>query len=434
MNKIRTLAVASIACVFTAAFTLSGSSSATVPGNNYLISGPSSGTKQSTPSSYSHSVSFDGRYTAFMSNATNLVANDTNSTSDIFVKDMSTGSVVLISQSTAGVLGNNASIKPSISYDGRYVAFVSSASNFDASNLGNGQDMYVRDTVNNTTQLASKTLSGFATNSADNGRINADGRFVVYEATNSSTGGRDIHVYDILNNTVDIVSKSSSGVAGGNSTWPSISCDGSIVAFGSAATNLVPNDTNNQADIFVVDRTGGHRITNITLIANGGSSVQDVTNGLSSNVSCDGNFIAYVSAATNLVANDTNSKKDVFQYSRVDQQTRLISKSSAGTQGNQDSRGVSISGTGRYVAFSSGASNLVTGNTNGLTNIYIHDTKTGITEIVSKDSSGNFANNTNYEPFLSADGRYVAYMTVASNLTAADTDSATDVMLSETGY
>jgi Tol biopolymer transport system component len=208
---------------------------------------------------------------------------------------------------------------------------------------------------------------------------------------------------------------------------PAISADGRYVAFASAATNLVLGDTNGQQDIFVHDRVTGTTervsVDSAGAQANGASGVY----GLS--ISSDGRYVAFQSDATNLVVGDTNNASDVFVHDRQSGTTERVSVDSAGMQGNGGSDYPSISADGRYVAFVGGATNLVPGDTNGQPDIFVHDRVTGTTERVSVDSAGAQANGASDAASISADGRYVAYGSLASNLVPGDTNGVEDVFL-----
>ncbi len=193
------------------------------------------------------SVSADGRYVAFESDASNLVAGDTNALTDVFVRDMSTGTVVLASVSSDEVQGNSDSSSPSVSADGRYVAFESGATNLVAGDTNSTMDVFVRDLTSTTTVRVSvdsdEVVEG--NNSSFDASISADGRFVAFEsyATNlvagDTNGTYDVFTRDLTATTTVRVSVNSLGVQGNFGSFdPSISADGRYVGFSSAATNL----------------------------------------------------------------------------------------------------------------------------------------------------------------------------------------------------
>ena len=287
--------------------------------------------------SYEPSVSADGRYTAFQSNADNLVANDMDGYPDIFVYDRQTGQTELVSQASDGSRPWGYFYTPSISDDGRYVAF----------------EGYSSDLVPND--------------------------------TNDAT---DVYVHDRQTGVTTRVSVKSNGAEGNNSSFsPDISANGQFVVFVSYASNLVAGDTNNALDVFIHNRTAG-TTTRVSLKA---ASTQTNDNSWSPTVSADGRYVAFYSYATNLVTGDTNGTSDVFVRDMTAKTTARVSVSSAGVQGNSWSEGPQISDNGRYVSFTSDADNLVTGDVNGNTDVFIRDRQTSTTTLVSRDAAGNLA-------------------------------------------
>src|SRR5258706_1926376 len=292
------------------------------PGETVRVSVDSNGV-QANNSSFPESISNDGRYVAFASNASNLVSGDADGLGDIFVHDMQTGITILASVDSSDAKGNNISIGPSISGNGRYVAFASIATNLVLGDTNGALDLFVHDMQTGTTTRVSVDSSGIQANGPSN-----------------STDG----TYDSF-----------------------ISTDGRYVAFESFATNLVPNDTNGMDDIFV----------------------RDLQTGITTRVSVD----------------------------------------SSGAQGNGSSIFPALSGDGRYIAFRSYATNLVSDDTNGKDDIFVHDMQTGVTTRVSVDLNGVQANNRSYNAAISADGQYTAFDSDATILVPSDTNSATDVFM-----
>ena len=262
--------------------------------------------------------------------------------------------------------------------------------------------------------------------------MSADGRFVAFDSdawnlvAMDTNGVSDVFVRDTLLNVTTRVSVDSGGAQGnGASYYPAISADGRYVAFSSAASNLVPGDTNGQIDVFVHDMLTG-TTTRVSVSSTGAEA-----NGVNGNcsMSSDGRYIAWYSAASNLVPGDANGVADIFVHDMMTGTTTLESVSSAGVQGNDISAYPSISGDGRYVAYYSYATNLVPGDTNGATDIFVRDRLNNLTQRVSVDSSGNQANSYCYGAVISANGRYVAFWTEASNLVPADTNLHDDVFV-----
>ena len=383
--------------------------------------------------SYSSSISADGRFVAFQSDATNLVANDTNGKPDIFVRDRQTHTTARISVSSAGVEGNGGSYAPSISANGRYVAFVSDSSNLVANDTNGFLDVYVRDRQAGTTRRVSISSTGHQGNSDSyNPSISADGRYVAFQSDASNLVvhdtnlAGDVFVRDRKTGSTTRISISSSGHQGnGGSYAPSISAEGRYVALQSDATNLIANDTNGAADIFVRDRRAG----STTRVSVSGAGHQGNGGSYTPSISADGRYVAFQSIASNLIAHDTKDSADIFVRDRTAGSTRLVSISSAGHQGNGGSNSPSISADGRYVTFVSDATDLVANDMNGTTDIFVRDRTAGSTRRISISSGGVEGDGASYSPHISADGRFVVFESVATNLVANDLNGTYDVFV-----
>jgi Tol biopolymer transport system component len=333
------------------------------------------GSAQANGRSFVPALSADGRIAAFYSDATNLVTGDANNARDVFVRDLQSGETTRVSVASGGAEANGDSFEPAISADGRFVAFSSAATNLVAGDSNVANDVFVRDRQANTTTRVSVGLAGANPN--------------------------------------------------GGSDTPSISGDGRLVAFTSAATNLVAGDTNGQRDAFVFDRQTG-TTTRASLAYNGDQAVLD---SFTPELSADGRFLAFTSFAPNLVDFDDNESSDVFVRDLQAGTTTRVSEYSGGFQAEGDSLRPAISADGRYVAFDSDAWNLVWGDTNDVFDVYVHDRQTDYTTRVSVDDSGGQSDGPSFRPSLSADGRYVAYFSDASNLVAGDTNGSSDIIL-----
>jgi Tol biopolymer transport system component len=496
--------------------------------------------------SFSSSISADGRYVAFMSNASNLVTGDTNSTYDIFVHDRLTGTTHRISVASDGTQGNNSAWAPFISADGRYVAFASDTSNLVRDDTNNESDVFVHDLQSSTTTRVSVTSDGIQGNNISfSPSISADGRYVAFESYASNLvandtnnveqflnplSGNDIFVHDRQTGVTTRVNVADDGTQATWSDSPSISADGHYVAFASG-DSLVEGDTNKNVDVFVctphvtpptsttsmggqvwldtdkdgikdpqdmginavkvelynsnktlvsstvTDRGGYYSFNNLSpgdyfvkfwtpadfalTIQNAGTddirdSDADITTGQTpvipletgdndlswdaglfftggntervsiasngtqgngysgrSSISADGRYVAFVSDASNLVTGDTNNATDIFVYDRVTKSINRISVSSNGVQGNIYSSIPSISADGRYVAFMSDASNLVVGDTNNVADIFVHDRVTGVTNRVSVASDGTQAEYD--ETFSFAYGVYSGFPSISAD-------------------
>lgn len=269
-----------------------------------------------------------------------------------------------------------------------------------------------------------------------NSMLSVDGRFVAFESVRSLLPGttgpssiRDVFVRDLHSGRIERASVGSSGKPGNrNSRLPALSGDGRFVAFYSTASNLVSGDTNNVEDLFVRDR--GARSTRRLSIGVGGAQGDSASTSIGRPaLSADGRVVAFESGASNLVAGDTNGAIDVFVFDYAEAGLERVSRSSASLQGNRASHSPTISANGRWVAFSSRASNLVAGDTNDQSDIFVRDRMSGTTTRVSVASNGDQGDGASYQPAISGDGRLVAFCSSGSNLVPGDTNGAADLFV-----
>ncbi len=382
-------------------------------------------------------ISADGRYVAFASQATDLVPGDGNGSSDIFVRDRQTNTTVRASVDTAGGDSDGGSGVPSISADGRYVAFMSLATDLVAGD-GNGQtDIFVRDLQTNTTTRASvDTTGGDSDNWSDRTSISADGRYVAFQSAatdlvaGDGNGAQDVFVRDLQTNTTTRVSVDTTG--GDSDSWsdrPSISADGRYVAFQSAATDLVAGDGNGFQDVFVRDRQT-NTTTRVSVDTAGGDPDSFSQHPA---ISADGRYVAFASLATDLVAGDGNATLDIFVRDLQTNTTTRVSVDTTGGDPDNWSDRPAISADGRCVAFMSNATNLVAGDGNGTFDIFVRDLQTNTTERASVDTAGGDPDNQSWSPSTSADGRYVAFGSNATDLVAGDGNGVMDVFVRSRG-
>ena len=383
-------------------------------------------------------MSREGRFVAFMSDAPDLVPGDTNGTWDVFVRDRATGTTTRASVGAGGVQGNARSEQPAISADGRFVAFWSEASNLVANDTNGWPDVFVRDLESGLTERASVGSGGLQANGDSyDASLSADGRFVAFESSASnlvagdSNGVWDIFVRDRHLGTTVRVSVDAAGNQGtADSFGTSLSGDGRFVAFDSFAPGLVPGDTNGASDLFVHDRATG-AIARVSVSSSGAQA-----NSLSHHptISADGRIVAFRSLASNLVPGDTNGTWDVFVHDREDATTRRVSVGTSGVQGDASSERPALSSDGRFVAFRSDASNLVPNDTNGAADVLLRDTLAGTTRRASVSSSGGQADGGSIiRPAISADGRFVAFASSATNLVPGDQNGRADLFVRDEG-
>lgn len=400
------------------------------------VSVASDGT-QGNSDSYTPAISADGRYVAFSSEADNLVEGDTNGEADIFVHDRKTGETTRVSVSSDRMQGNDRSGPgASISADGRYVAFSSDATNLVEGDTNIVQDIFVHDQVTGETTRVSVASDGMQANDSSGYSfcmcfypvlsISAGGRYVTFNsaATNLVGGvtneGSGIFVHDRMTGETTRVPVGSDGTQGTEMSWSSsISADGRYVALES----WFP------FDVFLNDRVTGE--TTRVSISSDGMQANSRSNG--SSISTDGRYMVFRSLASNLVEGDTNGVFDIFVYDRMMGDYQRVSVTSDGLQANSDSDNAVISPDGRYVTFTSGASNLVEGDTNGIADIFMHDRETGDMIRVSVASDGTQGNNGSYWSSISAYGRYVAFYSRANNMVEGDTNGVEDIFVRDLG-
>jgi Tol biopolymer transport system component len=381
---------------------------------------------QGNAESYDPALSAEGRWVAFASRATNLVNGDTNALEDVFTHNHQTGTTRLVSVSSGGTQGNAASNSPAISANGRYVAFRSSASNLVGSDTNQAFDVFVHDQANGTTTRVSVATGGAQGNDQSGApSISASGQWIAFASAasnlvpNDTNNQQDVFVYDQLTRTTTRVSVGAGGAQGNDVSWqPAISADGRWVAFASQANNLVAGDTNLAFDVFVHDRQT--RTTTRASVATAGAQANDVSR--DPTISADGRLVAFASVANNLVPGDTNVREDVFVHDRETGATTRVSVGTGGTQANAESYAPAISADGRSVAFTSVASNLVPGDANGRFDVFVHEWQTATTTRVSVSAAGTEGNAESWVPAISVDGRFVAFESLASNLVANDTN------------
>jgi uncharacterized repeat protein (TIGR01451 family) len=403
---------------------------AAVPGTTERVSAARAGSEPNG-NSLAASISANGRFVAFRSAASNLVEGDTNGVYDVFVHDRQTGATERVSVASDGSQANGKSGEygPRISADGRYVAFESLATNL-APNCG-ACHIFLHDRQTGNTSCVSVASDGSPANNVSWGpRISADGRFVAFTSWASNlvpgdtNGTHDSFIHDRQTGTTTRVSVASDGSQNSHSSVVhSISADGRFVALFAEDGNLVPGDTNGVVDSFVHDcQTGGTERISVPLDGswgNGDSSIPAISG--------DGRFVAFESAASNMVP--SCGTHQIFLRDRQTSTTSCVSVASDGSPANNSSYASATSEDGRFVVFHSPASNLATNDTNATDDIFVHDRQVGGTERLSVDSAANQANGWSRAPAISSDGRLVAFESDASNLVPGDTDGYTDIFV-----
>ena len=395
--------------------------------------------------SISSVVSADGRYVAFTTDASNLVDGDANGLADVYLKDLQTGAVTRVSQGldfsdSNGESGTSPDLNGrglSISADGRYIAFTSLATNLDdiATDDNGTYDVFLFDRTNSSIALVSRTqLNTFPNAASANPAISADGSIIAFDTiatdiiTADFNGKRDVYTYQIGQQSVERISFDSQFGEGNNDSFmPSVNRTGNLVTFQSDATDLVTGDTNGVRDIFLRNLTSDVTTMVSLDISNGPS------NGASARpyINADGDSIAFESAASDLVSGDTNSVTDIFVRSLVAGTTIRVSKNSAGKQGNGASAYPSMSSDGRYVAFDSTSTNLVSRDTNRAFDVFLHDRQTATTTRLSLSVNGTQISE-GFAADLAGDGRFCVFTSGdESVLVSGDGNFADDIFISK---
>ena len=395
--------------------------------------------------SFNPSISGDGRYVAFWSGANNLVPGDDNGVNDVFVRDLRTNTTVRASVDTGGDDANGESFFPSISADGRYVAFASAATDLGPADGSAADDIYVRDLQTGTNTRVTVDTTGSDPNTGTrHSWISGDGRHVVFASQASDlvpadgNGAEDVFVRDLGAGTttrvsVDLAGNDANAASGSGFLFvPSaISADGRYVEFWSDASDLVPADGNGLGDVFLRDvlMSTTERVTVDTAggDANGRSDFTCGVDGQS--ISADARYVAFCSYASDLVAADGNGTADVFVRDRLLHVTTRLSGAFDGDPTGGSGTAPSISADGRFVAFFSGATDIVPDDSNGVIDVFVRDRLTASTVRASVNVFASQANGASAVGQISADGRYVTFHSSANGLVAGDQNDAFDVFV-----
>ncbi len=381
-----------------------------------------------------NSFSSDGRYVVFSSGANNLVAGDANGKSDIFVRDLQTGITKLVSTNAGGTQGNASSVAPSISRDGRFVVFMSSATNLVSGDTNGFPDLFAKD-------LQTGAITRISTDSTGQQRVGSnfysvpaisdDDRFVVF-ATNEAdlvsgdtNNLNDVFLKDLHTGAISRISTTSGGAqANGASDLPVITGDGRLVFFRSSATNLVSDDTQGKQNLFMKNLLTG-AVMLVSTDTDGNPSSADINFPV---ISRNGRYVAFSTTAS-LIATDTNALSDVYWKDLATGTIRLVSTTSSAALEDGASFNPSLSDDGRFVAFASKATNLVAGDTNESQDVFLKDLTTGIVTRASLTSSGQEINGDSQTPSLSGDGKKLLFYTGNPNVVPGDTNGNLDIFL-----
>jgi Tol biopolymer transport system component len=362
----------------------------------------------------------------------------------------SNGTTELVTAAPGGGGGNAQSWAPSVTADGRYVTFMSLASNLTGSDTSDGKwDVFVKDNRTGAITKVSTALGGAASNGDSNASdISDNGRYVVFEstATNLVAGDQAPNTYDLFvkdlktNKITRLITKNPGVGDNGHDTEPSISADGSVVAFRSTNADLVPGDTNGVADIFVWKRSTAE-VTRVSVSSAGEQSANpaqpDLALSVGADLSADGKTVVFMSGADNLVPGDTNGLFDIFVHTLADHRTTRVSVGADGQQatggGQNNQQGASqpsISANGRYIAYQGYALKGLVEQETGVTNqVYAYDRKTGLTQLVAHQVDGTVTSGDSDNATISPDGRFVAFQSYDDQIVTGDTNGYSDVFV-----
>jgi Tol biopolymer transport system component len=363
-----------------------------------------------------------GRFLVFDSYASDVVDGDTNGLPDVFLLDRATGQTTIVSVGPDSSSGDGWALGAHGSADGILIAFVSNAGGYGVPDENGKEDIYLKNMIDGSIRRITLAYDGgetdgdsFVMGMTPGGQL----LLLASEATNlvpgDTNGVQDIFLYELATGAIERVSLTHDGgqALGGASGSGSMSDDGRFIAFTSAATNLVPGDTNGVQDVFLLDRAVG-KVRRLSVGAAGeeadGRSYGTVLSG-------DGSLVSFVSDATNLVHDDDNGHRDAFVHEIASGRTSLVTVGHDGAAADGDTTRAAISGDGRYVVLHSAASNLVEFRSPPVhAQVYVKDLKDGGMELASRGVAGWFADGQVSVPSISRGGRLVAFSTAAKNM------------------
>jgi Ca2+-binding RTX toxin-like protein len=396
-----------------------------------------------------------GRWVAFESSDSQIAPDDSNGFADIFVYQLKDyfypiGSIQRVSNAADGSEGNGDSFNPVLSPEGNWIAFTSYASNFGTGDTNGVTDVFLVGIDLPPVRISLTALGEQANGASYFAAVSENANEVAFvsEGTNlvagDTNGVSDIFLRDVVIGRTELVSVAQNGAAAnGASTMPVISADGQLVVFVSAATNLVAGDTNGFRDIFLYDRS----TQTMALLSKSAASVKANGDSWAPAMTADGRYVAFFSAASNLVSGDSNGKSDVFLLDRTSGVIERVSVGLNGAEANADSGGqpvsgplpgnawgIAVSADGRYVSFISKASNLVAGDTNGQADIFRYDRTTDTTVRINAANGQQASGGPSGSWYagsvaMSGDASVIAYISDATNLLPGDTNPQPDVFV-----
>ncbi|MGN6386155.1 MAG: TolB family protein, partial [Verrucomicrobiota bacterium] len=393
-------------------------------GSNRLVSAGALMSAPAGASSAEPAISGNGLEIAFTTLATDLTDGDTNKAWDIFLQDSITGSNQLVSLSKEGTFLAKSSYTPSLSKDGRYLAFVSEALNVaEITDFNSASDVFVRDLLEGTTRLASVSTNLSKTPSAASYSpvISPDGNHVAFISkalgiVREGTPLFGLYLYNINEESLKLL---------GWARFPgTFNANSQLFLFETLTDQPELGDTNNYSDVFLYDLAQEKlELISINLDATSGNAASHI-----GSITPDGRYVVFTSAASDLATNDNNGTNDVFLRDRVSGVTILISHNSLGEAANGDSDSPSISSDGKLIAYRSSATDLVDDEIRAGGQIYVYDVTTGQTRLITRSISGNRSSNARAGmPLIRPDGSGIIFKSFATDIVPTKGSSSQDI-------
>ena len=389
----------------------------------------------------------DGHYAIFHSWATNLGPNDINSNKDVYWKDLWSGEVRPVSVTAGNLQANGDSTADAISSNGRYVLFHTNATNLNPNDTDTVWDMYLKDMFTGQLTLVSTSINGVKGNqncvsSSPNtpdgpeylsgGDVSSNGRFVVFDSRannlvpSDNNNQSDVFLKDLQTGQIILLPNIIGGTPSGGSFLPRLTPDGKYAFYLSWSGDMTYGDNNGTWDLFRRDIATG---SIICVSTNSAGQIGNSESAWDYDFTPDGRYVAFASVASNFVTGDTNGTRDIFIK---DLNTGSIRRVSTGNQGEQFNAtfwvGQNMTPDGRYVSFVT-SDPIMSGDTNGMNDVYLKDTVTGSLILVSRTQSGIFSNGMSAHGNISSDGRTIVYQSTGSNIVSGDNNSDMDIFV-----
>ncbi len=390
-------------------------------------------------------VTPDGRYVVFVSGSVNLAGVPTNAKKQVYRRDRTTGTTIIVSVNDAGDAADGDCVAPSVSADGTKIVFHTDATNLVGDDTNGVPDIYLRDlALSQTIRVSVDDAGAEVPEQSLNPVISADGKFVAFQSEATAlasipTSTVNVFRHDLTTGKNKLVSIAPGGAEpDAPSRSPSISADGRYIAFVSEADDMTGPPA--PAGVEQVYRRDMTLTVNAVILVSVSTDPLNVSPGDASeapSISADGQVIAFRSAAMNLVPDDLTTFRDIFVRNLRDPlnpTTTLVSRNASGSQADDDANAPVLSGDGRCVAYTSAANNLAPGVNGVFKQVYWHDLVTGTTLLASVATGREVGNGdsevvTGWPPALTADGSVVVFASSSFNLVPFDVNGVADVFI-----